>query len=76
MEIDQFVVNFAAQLEDTDPSTITASTKFREIDEWDSLAALSIIAMADDEYGVKVTGLEIKEAQTIEDIFNVVKSKL
>ena len=35
---------------------ITEKTIFIELEEWSSLTALSIIAMVDEEYGVKITG--------------------
>ena len=46
MELNDFINNFADQFEDTDPAEITAETNFQELDEWDSLAVLSIIALA------------------------------
>ena len=39
-------------LDDTDAALITAETIFRDLDEWDSLTALSLIAMVDDEYSL------------------------
>jgi acyl carrier protein len=75
MELKSFVENFAAQFEDTDPSVFTPETKFRELDEWSSLAALSIIAMVDEEYDVTLKGDDIRTSQTVEDVFNVVKNK-
>lgn len=76
MELNQFVENFAAQFDDTDASVFTPETKFRELDEWSSLIALSIIAMVDEEYDVTLKGDDIRSAATIEDLFNTVKSKL
>lgn len=75
MELTTFVTNFAAQFEDTAPDTFEADTQFRNIEEWDSLVALSIIAMADEEYGVKLTGDDIRNASTVQDIFEVIKAK-
>lgn len=75
MEIKEFIENFAAQFDDTDASVFTAETKFRELDEWSSLIALSIIAMADEEYSVTLKGDDIKNATTIQDLFNTVQSK-
>lgn len=75
MELNKFVENFASQFEDTDPKTITASTKFRDIEEWSSLTALSIIAMVDDEYDIQLKGDDIRNATTVEDLFNVLKSR-
>ncbi len=76
MEIKEFVENFAAQFDETDASVFTAETRFRDIDEWSSLIGLSIIAMVDEEYDVTLKGDDIKGANTIQDIFNTVQSKL
>lgn len=76
MDVNQFVANFAAQFEETETSDFSIITKFHEIDEWNSLLALTIIAMVDDEYSVKITGEDVRSSQTIEDIYNIVKSKL
>lgn len=75
MEIGQFVANFAAQFDETDTSVFTPETKFRDLDEWSSLLALSIIAMADEQYNVKLKGDDIRGAQTVADIFNILKSR-
>ena len=75
MELKEFIQNFASQFDDTDVSEFTANTEFRELDEWSSLTALSVIAMVDDEYGVTLKGEEMRGAKTIEELFNGVKSK-
>ena len=75
MELNQFVAHFAAQFDDTDPGEFTADTKFREIDEWSSLIALSIIAMTDEEYQVVLKGEDIRNSQSIRDLFEIVKSR-
>ncbi len=75
MEIKEFIENFAEQFDDTEASAITPETKFRELDEWSSLIALSILAMVDEEYDVTLKGDDIRNATTVEDLFNTVKSK-
>jgi len=75
MELDKFIANFAEQLDDTDPAEIKADTIFRQLDEWSSLSVMCTIAMVDAEYGVALKGDDINKAQTVEDLFNVVKSK-
>ena len=75
MEIKDFIENFADQFDDTDASVLTAETKFKELDEWSSLVALSVIAMIDDEYDVAIKGDDIRNAETIQDLFNVVESR-
>jgi acyl carrier protein len=75
MEISTFLQNFADVLDDTDMSLIKSDTVFRDLDEWDSLTALSLIAMADEEYSVKLTGEDIKSSVTLNDIFEIIKNK-
>ncbi len=76
MELKDFVQNFADQFDETDASVFTPETKFRELDEWSSLIALSVIAMVDEEYEVTLKGDDIRGANTIEELFNTVKSKM
>lgn len=75
MELNEFVENFTAQLENEEGVTISGDTKFRELAEWDSLVALSIIAMADEKYAAKLTGDDIRASVTVADLFEKVKSK-
>lgn len=75
MEIKDFIENFAAQFDDTDAATLSATTEFKQLDEWSSLIALSVIAMVDEEYDVTLKGDDIRGSKTIEDLFNLVKSK-
>ena len=75
MSIQDFLKNFASQFDETDASLFTPSTVFKDLDEWSSLLALSIIAMVDEEYEVTLKGDDIRSANTIEDLFEIVKSK-
>lgn len=75
MEINKFLSDFANQFDDTDASEITASTIFHDLEEWGSLIGMSVIAMAKTEYGKTITGKEIRECETVEDLFNLIASK-
>ena len=76
MNLNLFLENFAAQFDDTDIDEIKAETAFKELEEWSSLTALSIIAMVDEEYEVSIKGDDIRNAITVEDLYNIVVSKL
>ena len=76
MEINVFIEKFCEQLEDTDISTINSSTDYKKIGEWDSLVALSVIAMIDEEFEVIITGDDIDGNTTIEDLYNTIQSRL
>ena len=75
MDIKEFVDNFANQFDDTDASEIQADTKFHDLEEWSSLVGMSVIAMAKTQYGKTVTGKEIRECETVKDLFNLIASK-
>jgi len=75
MELKEFVVNFAEQFDDTDPSEIKAETKFHDLDEWSSLTGMSVIALAKTEYGKTITGAELRTCVTVEDVFNLITKK-
>lgn len=75
MELEKFVAEFADQFDDTDASEIKAETKFHDLEEWSSLIGMSVIAMTKTEYGKTITGKEIRECETVEDLFNLIASK-
>ncbi len=53
---------------DLDEGTLTADTVLDDVDEYDSMAKLSLIVMMDDEFGKKLTGDVIKGFKTVGDI--------
>lgn len=72
MKQEDFLENFANQFDETDASEITIKTAFKDLEEWSSLLSLSIIAMCDEEYDVKIKGDDIRNAITVEDLYNIV----
>ena len=74
--LEDFVALFAEQFDDTDASLISATTVFHELDEWSSLIGLSVIAMVDEEFDIALKGDDVKNAVTVEDLYNNVISKL
>lgn len=74
MDINEFIENFAEQLDETDPAEIKEDTVFKELDEWSSMTVLSVIAMIDDEYDVQIKGNDIRAVETIKDLFDKVVS--
>ena len=75
MELQNFIQNRVDLFDDIDTSNFSALTDFKDNDEWNSLLALSVIAMVDEEYGVIITSDEIKQAKTIEELYMILKSK-
>lgn len=72
MEIKDFITKLSDVFEDTDIASLTPETNFRDLDEWSSMSVLSLIALADEEFGVELGAHDIKNAQTIQDLFNII----
>lgn len=75
MTLDEFVARFAEEFDETPEEEFKAETVFKDLDEWGSLTALSIISMVDEEYDKRVTGADLRSVSTIEELYNLVESK-
>lgn len=75
MKLNEFIKNFASEFEETADNLFTATTIYKDLEEWNSLTALSIIAMVDDIYEKTITGADLRGCNTIEDLFKVVSNK-
>ena len=75
MELQKFIENFAGEFEETPFEMFNADTDYKELDEWNSLTALSIISMIDDQYDITITGADLRSSKTIQDLYNLLLSK-
>jgi acyl carrier protein len=75
MELQSFIAAFADQFEDTDPNEISATTNFKDLDEWDSLTSMLLIGLVKTEYGKNITNSEIVSCETVEDLFHFISTK-
>lgn len=76
MDIKEFISNFADQFDDLDATQLTPETEYMALDGWNSLVALSVIAMIDEEYDVTLKGNDIRESKTIAGLYNTVCQKM
>ena len=70
MTINAFIEKFAEAVEIEDASVLSANTEFRKLDEWSSLAYLSVIALLDEEFDVQIEMADFIKIQTIQEIFD------
>lgn len=75
LEITKFINDFELLLDQAEVGSITAETKFRDLEEWSSLMALIVIAMVDDEYDIKLSGDDIRTSTTVKDLFDKINLK-
>ena len=55
---------------------INPDDEFRNYPEWNSMAALSVIAMMDDEFGVVLDTASFIKLRTVGDLIEEVKEKM
>lgn len=75
MELKEFIEHFAGEFDETPMEQFTPATDYKQLDEWNSLTALSIIAMVDEEYEKTITGADLRNHTTIEELYNYIESK-
>lgn len=75
MTINEFVQAFAEEFDETPIEQFATDTDYKNIEEWGSLTALSIIAIAMEHFGKKITGADLRNCTTIEELYNFIQSK-
>ena len=58
---------------DIDSGSLTPDLLLSDIEEWDSLSALSYVVMMKDDFGKKISGDEIRAFKTVQDILNTME---
>jgi acyl carrier protein len=69
--MEQFIEELIEVFERDD---IDPEDEFRDYEEWDSLAYLSVIAMIDDNYDMVIPGDEFTKLNKIIDIYNYINN--
>jgi len=73
MNLNEFVDCFSSELDETPKELFNPKTVYKDLDEWDSLAVLSIISMIDEEFEKTVTGADLREHTTISELYNFIQ---
>lgn len=58
------------EMMELEEGTLTVDTKLGDIEEYDSMAKLSLIVLMNDEFGKKLNSNQIKGFQTVKDILD------
>ena len=70
-----FLAKLDALLE-LDPGTLRGPEELASLGGWDSLALMSFIALVHREFGVRLTGKQIAESKTVDDLLKLVGDKI
>lgn len=70
--MDEFLNEMAEILEE---DVVNSGDELNSFESWDSLATLSVAALADSSFGVNMSSQEINAASTIEDLYQRILAK-
>lgn len=71
MTIENFIAELEANIVGAEPGTLNPDTAFRNLQYWDSLAALTTLATFDACFGRQISGQQLAACQTIRDIYDL-----
>jgi len=75
IEIDDLVQKLEAEFDEIEPGTLKPTTSFKDLEEWSSMQALVVIALIDEHYEIALTGEDLMDCETVQDIYDKIKEK-
>lgn len=75
MELNTFIQHFEQELEQLPEKSLTGNTQFKKLESWNSMQALLTIAMVDEQYLVTLTAEDLKNVNTLQELFDLVQFK-
>lgn len=74
--IAEFIQKLEEEFDDLEPGKLKPESNFREAFEWNSINALILIALIKTEYNVSINAEDIQKSKTVNDIFEIIKSRM
>ncbi len=65
---DERKIELIADVLDVEAAILQPASVLGDMDEWDSIALISFMAMMDDEFGKVIKGSVVKEQKTVADL--------
>ena len=62
------------EMMELDDGTLTPEMSLEDVEEWDSMAALSFVVLMKDEFDKDVTGQQIRAFQTVQDMLDIMNN--
>ncbi|QYJ95057.1 acyl carrier protein [Shewanella spartinae] len=72
----QEFLNALEEILELDENTLKGDEVLMDIEQWDSLAFLSVIAMADEHFDIVIQGDKLEEINTVGDLVSLVEEHL
>ena len=71
MTIENFIAELEANIVGAESGALSPDSVFRDLQYWDSLAALTALATFDACFGRQISGQQLAACRTIRDIFDL-----
>ncbi|NVO01937.1 MAG: acyl carrier protein [Bacteroidetes bacterium] len=75
MGIEEFILKIESEFEDLKPGKMKPESHFREIFDWNSVNALTMIALVDCEYDVMLVAEDFQKSKTVLDLYKIIETK-
>lgn len=76
ISVEEFTKQLEAEFEDVEPGTVFPDTNYRDIKNWSSMYALIIIAFIDANFDVQLSADNLKNTQSVRDLYLIVCEKI
>lgn len=73
MNVQDFIEKFAEAI-DVEATELTVDTEFRNLEDWDSVAYISVIAMMDEEYDIQIEMPVFKTLKTLGEVAEYIEN--
>ncbi len=74
MDIDQFIATLTPAFMESG-NLLTPETRYKDLSDWNSLAALMVITTIGQECGVSLETSDLFDSETLQDLFEIVRAK-
>lgn len=76
MDIQELISLIENEFEEIEAGTLSSSSSIRDMDGWSSMHALLLIALVDNHYDILLTGEELKNITTINDLYQIILKRI
>lgn len=70
-----FLIHFSKQFDETPIESLSFDTILEDLEEWSSLVGLSVLAMIQDQYGIRLFHKDIECVKTLGNLYDLVCKK-
>lgn len=73
--IEDLIEKLEAEFDEIEKGSLKADTSFKDLEEWSSMQALVVIALVDEHYEVALSGEDLMQCESVQDIYNKIIEK-